>query len=369
MKRHLFLQVPLLAAPLSWQPKPSDTPKKGFRVEAGKAGDELFNCKAGVVRNFINYNPSVKSSMVRKMIKSFLVVLFITMTTYVYSQGATSCLPELKFAGIVNKNMFLGDRWSFMEQGAKNSPVIIALHGAGGNSMAWRFQLSGLSDKFRVIAWNAPGYMLTDEFKTETPGCRDYANALLDFITALKLDSVYLIGNSFGSRVCQCFAINHPEKVIKMALVGPSAFQVNVPDSTKNKIIQGRIDQIKDGGYAFGNKRVDALFGKNASPELIQTVSDNMKATNKRAFLQSTTYFVFAEGYSPTDVASKIKNPVLLIAGEDDIVSPIDKNAAVLKKALTKSELITLKGIGHLPHLEAPTVVNNLIQDFFLKKE
>jgi len=307
--------------------------------------------------------------MIRKVIKSFSVGFFVAMTTYVYSQDTIPSLPELKFAEIVNKSMFLGDRWSFMEQGSKSSPVIIALHGAGGNSMDWRFQLSGLSNKFRFIAWNAPGYMLTDGFKTETPGCEDYANALLDFMNALKLDSAYLIGNSFGSRVCQCFAINHPEKVIKMALVGPSAFQLNVPDSTKNKIIQGRIDQIRDGGYAFGNKRVNALFGKKASPELIKTVSDHMKATNKRAFLQGTTYFVFAEGYSPTEVATKIKNPVLLIAGEDDIVSPIDKNASVLKKALTKVELITLKDIGHLPHLEAPRVVNSLIQDFFLKKE
>ena len=306
--------------------------------------------------------------MALKSINSFSVAFFVAMTTYAYSQDTIPTLPELKFAEIVNKSMFLGDRWSFMEQGSKNSPVIIALHGAGGNSMDWRFQLSGLSNKFRVIAWNAPGYMLTDGFKTETPGCADYSNALLDFMNALKLDSAYLIGNSFGSRVCQCFAINHPEKIIKMAFVGPSAFQLNVPDSTKNKIIQGRIDQIRDGGYAFGNKRVNALFGKKASPELIKTVSDHMKATNKRAFLQVATYFVFAEGYSPTEVAT-IKKPVLLIAGEDDIVSPIDKNASILKKALTISELITLKDIGHLPHLEAPRVVNSLIQDFFLKKE
>lgn len=307
--------------------------------------------------------------MVRRLIKLFSVAFFIAMTTHVYSQDTISCLPELKFAEMVNKTMFLGDRWSFMEQGNKNSPVIILLHGAGGNSLSWRFQLSGLSNTFRVIAWNAPGYMLTDGFKTEMPGCEDYANALLDFMNALRIDSAYLIGNSFGSRVGQCFAINHPEKVIKMALVGPSAFQVNVPDSTKNKIIQDRIDQFKDGGYAFGNKRVNAVLGENASPELIKTLGDIMKATNKRAFLQATTSLVFAEGYSPSEVAAKIKIPVLIIAGEDDIVSPINKNASVLKRALTKSELITLKDIGHAPHQETPVLVNSLIQKFFLKKE
>jgi pimeloyl-ACP methyl ester carboxylesterase len=46
-------------------------------------------------------------------------------------------------------------------QGA-DAPSLVLLHGVGANSMHWRFQLAGLSDRFRVIAWNAPGYMLSD---------------------------------------------------------------------------------------------------------------------------------------------------------------------------------------------------------------
>jgi pimeloyl-ACP methyl ester carboxylesterase len=44
--------------------------------------------------------------------------------------------------------------------------------------MHWRFQLAGLADQFRVIAWNAPGYVLSDAFKTDRPGCKDFADAL-----------------------------------------------------------------------------------------------------------------------------------------------------------------------------------------------
>ena len=89
-------------------------------------------------------------------------------------------------------------------------PALVLLHGVGANSMHWRFQLAGLSDRFRVVAWNAPGYVLSDALKTDNPDCKTFADALGDFLAALKLDRINLVGNSFGTRVAQCFAIHEP---------------------------------------------------------------------------------------------------------------------------------------------------------------
>lgn len=76
-----------------------------------------------------------------------------------------------------------------------------------GNSTDWRFQLTGVSDRFNVVAWNAPGYLLSDGFKAEEPGCHDHADALADFLDALTFERVNIVDNSLGSRVAQCFAI------------------------------------------------------------------------------------------------------------------------------------------------------------------
>jgi pimeloyl-ACP methyl ester carboxylesterase len=250
-----------------------------------------------------------------------------------------------------------------VEAGRADAAPIILLHGVGANSMHWRFQLAGLADEFRVIAWNAPGYGLSDAFKTDRPSCKDFADALDDFLAALKLDRVNIVGNSFGTRVAQCFAIHHPGRIVKLALTGTGIGPRGISEEDRNKVIAAREAQIGKGGYAFG-ARVGALLGPKATPETVALVREVLRATNPRGFMHGVMLGL-ADGYSPEEVADKLTFPVLMISGRDDRVNPIDKNAAILLKGLKQGRLEVLEGIGHLPEVEAPDVVNRLLRDFF----
>jgi pimeloyl-ACP methyl ester carboxylesterase len=243
-----------------------------------------------------------------------------------------------------------------MEAGLPGLPALVLLHGIGANSMHWRYQLAALSGRFRVIAWNAPGYMLSDNLKAETPRDRDYADALNEFLTALDIVEFDVLANSFGSAVAQRFAYYHPRRIARAIFTGTSvARPITAVD--REQTLRARAAMIETGGYRFGD-RVAALMGSAASPQTISLVQQTLRATNPAGFLQAARFST--SGNAPP-LGAGLTMPLLLIQGEEDRVTPAAANAELLVRAVPGARLVMLPGCGHLPEVEAPARVNELI--------
>jgi pimeloyl-ACP methyl ester carboxylesterase len=272
-------------------------------------------------------------------------------------------LPEVRFARIPfeAQGRYVGDRFSYIEAGPADAPCMLFLHGIGSNASYYRFQLEALSLHFRVVAWNAPGYWMSDTLKTEHPTDEDYAQAVADFAQALGLHQFVLCGNSFGSVVAQAFAMRHPQRVQRLILTGAGVGQKQVSAERREKF-EARARRIRLGSYQYGDHGVDNLVGPHASPELRAMLVEVARGTQATGLLRAVS-FRLSDFYTP-DMASNLTMPVLLVQGSEDQVNPRQENADVLLPRLPNGQLIEMPGIGHLPEVEDPDAFNKMLMDF-----
>src|SRR5882757_5917444 len=107
-------------------------------------------------------------------------------------------------------------RISYLEQGS--GPVALFVHGVLLNSYLWRHQLAGLSDIRRSIAVDLLAHGYTEIAPDQDVSVTANARMLKEFLDALNIDRVDLVGNDSGGGIAQIFAALHPERVRSLTL-------------------------------------------------------------------------------------------------------------------------------------------------------
>ena len=141
--------------------------------------------------------------------------------------------------------------------------------------------------------------------------------------------------------------------------IGPKG----LTQANKDVALASRETQFGNGAFDFGN-RVAQYVSPKAQESTLSMVSNIVRATNKRSYMQGAMLGL-CDGYSPELVRQKLIIPTLMISGIEDTINPFDQNARILAGAVPQARLEILEGVGHLPDVEAPEQVNDLLCKFF----
>lgn len=252
-----------------------------------------------------------------------------------------------------------GRRLAYREAGS--GPVLLLLHGISSGSGSWVAQLEGLSDRYRVLAWDAPGYGGSEPLATETPTAMDYAAVLRALVDALDLQQVLLVGHSLGALQASAFASAHGDRLSGLVLADPAQGYGQADLATRQDIFRKRPAMLEAlGPDGLARERAPALLAPGASREKIALVADGMRRLAVPGFGAASWLLAHDDiwRYLPD-----YRRPLLVLCGDEDSITP-PASALALAERHGQGRYLALPRAGHASYIDAPEAFGRAIDDY-----
>lgn len=246
-------------------------------------------------------------------------------------------------------------------EAGSGEPAVVFLHGLGGSRIAWEEQLSGLGGGRRLIAWDQPGYGASrplDGPMTFT----GLADAVAELLDERALDSVHLVGLSFGGMIAQYVALAHADRVRSLALLSTSpAFGLD--GTSPQEWLSARMAGLETAGSPA--RAADAVLRGVAGPHIDDAAFARQRAAMARIPADGLRAAISCLITHDTRARlHEITAPTLVLSGALDAETPPTYGRA-LAEAIPGASFHLIAGAGHLLGAEAPEEVNRLLIDHF----
>ena len=243
--------------------------------------------------------------------------------------------------------------------GESGAPVVL-LHGIGGDGTIWVPQLQTLADRFRLLAWDMPGYGSSAPLEEMTfPALAD---ALVDLLDAAGIERAHLVGHSMGGMIAQVVAARHAERVASLLLCATSASFGRPDGDFQKEWVRQRLAPLEEGagmkGLAPG--AIAAMVGEDPDPEGVALAVECMSSVPEESYRAAVHCIV---GFDGRDALAQIAVPTLLLAGERDGSAPL-KALERMQAAIPDADLVCVEGAGHLLPIEQPEAFNEIAAGF-----
>lgn len=254
-----------------------------------------------------------------------------------------------------------GGDLTFLDAGS--GPAIVLLHGIGSAARSWEQQIAALSPRWRVIAWNAPGYPPSARLPMEWPTASDYAHRLALMLDHIGVQNCHLVGHSLGCLVAGRFARLYPQRVTTLALASCALGHARLKATERDLLLSSRIGDVEAlGARGMAEKRGPRLLGPDAPAETIRAVVETMARVEPKGYAQASR--MLSRGDLIEDISAlPLKLAVQFIYGSADVITSPEVN---LRAAAARpgAPVTVLPGAGHACYVEQPGAFSRAIEEF-----
>jgi pimeloyl-ACP methyl ester carboxylesterase len=269
---------------------------------------------------------------------------------------------------------------SYTEAGSGKETLIL-LHGLGGNKQHWMRNLPGLSQHYRVLALDLPGYGDSKlQALPEGNLLLYFSKAVVALMDSLAIQKAHLVGHSMGGQLATLLALEHPERVRTLTLAAPAGIETFTPQEAAglkayaataypHKQSKEQIRQAWALNFHRQPAEVEALI-----QERLQLNESGYYPTYARVLEGGVS------GMLEAPVAQRlreIKAPVLILFGAEDRLIPnrhlhptltTQAVAQQAQTAIPNSKLVLLPAAGHLLQFEQSQAFNKALLQFLKHK-
>ena len=255
---------------------------------------------------------------------------------------------------------------------AGRGPAVVLLHGLGGFAESWGHTIDALATRATVFALDLPGFGRSAKPRAAYR-LGYFARALHAFLDAMGVGQASLVGHSLGGSVAVTYALTHPARVERVALVAglvPGfSFRMSWPYRVIALPVVG--EALGLCGHAALYKAAVARCFHVARPADVDFLIDHDYPIRTGAAARAS--WLATARHIRTDfiehrmdyrrAIATLDLPLLLVHGrQDPAVSA--QHAAEAAAGFPRATVRWLDGCGHFPHLEHAEVVNGWLAEF-----
>jgi pimeloyl-ACP methyl ester carboxylesterase len=247
----------------------------------------------------------------------------------------------------------------FFQETGSGKPVLL-IHGFPFHHKIWDDYTGRLSDDFRVICIDLPGFGESAALKSPFT-LEPVAETLLDFLQEKNIQEVNLIGHSLGGYVALAMVKKNPDIFSSLIMFHSTAYA----DSVEKRASRSKVVEFvkKNGALPFSSGFIPPLFANPTHPAI-----EKVKQIASDATAEAVISYTLAMRDRPDQIKTleNFKNPTLFLAGEKDPGIPVD---SVRKQAshCQNPEIHIFDDVAHMGMFEKPRETAAKIKSFLAK--